>query len=100
MAHGYSVYLMKGGDTMPIICDGMPFLVDASVSLLAGNGIYPLTLHGKSLVRYFELANNQQLLLRCANERYREPTNGTEERQPIALQVLGKVCLAFELKRF
>lgn len=100
LAQGYDVYLMKGDDMAPVISDGMPFLVDSTVSRLAGNGIYFLTLQGTSLVRYVELYGGQKFSLRCVNERYREITIDTEAPSPPALQVLGKVRMAFELKHF
>lgn len=100
LAQGHDVYLMKGDDMAPVIADGMPFLVDSTVSRLAGNGIYFLTLQGVSLVRYVELFGERELVLRCANERYHDITIDTQEPSTPALQVLGKVRMAFELKHF
>lgn len=100
LAQGYDVYLMKGDDMAPVIGDGMPFLVDSSVSQLMGNGIYFLTLKGTSMVRYVELSADQTFSLRCANERYREITVDPGAGKELSLQILGKVCMAFELKHF
>ena len=100
LAQGYEVCLMKGDDMAPVIADGMPFLVDSSVSQLNGNGIYFLTLQGVSMVRYVELSADRQFSIRCANERYREITLDPSAAQGLSLEVLGKVCMAFDLKRF
>ncbi|HEX8606425.1 MAG TPA: S24 family peptidase [Pseudoduganella sp.] len=100
LAQGYDVYLMKGDDMAPVIGDGMPFLVDSSVSQLAGNGIYFLSLKGTSMVRYVELSTDHKFCIRCANERYREITVDRASAKGASLQVHGKVCMAFELKRF
>lgn len=99
LAQGYDVYLMKGDDMAPVIADGMPFLVDSSVSQLAGNGIYFLSLKGTSMVRYVELSSDQ-FFMRCANERYREIAVDQAATSGAILQIHGKVCMAFELKRF
>jgi hypothetical protein len=100
LAQGYDVYLMKGDDMAPVIGDGMPFLVDSSISQLTGNGIYFLTLQGVSMVRYVELSADRTFSIRCANERYREVTLDPSAAEGLSLEVLGKVCMAFELKRF
>lgn len=100
LAQGYDVFLMKGDDMAPVIADGMPFLVDSSVSQLNGNGIYFLTLQGVSMVRYVELSADRKFSIRCANERYREITLDPSAAKGLSLEVLGKVCMAFDLKRF
>jgi len=100
LAQGYDVYLMKGDDMAPVIADGMPFLVDSTVSQLTGNGIYFLTLQGVSMVRYVELSADRKFSIRCANERYREITLDPSAANGLSLEVLGKVCMAFDLKRF
>ncbi|WP_444847609.1 S24 family peptidase [Duganella caerulea] len=100
LAQGYDVYLMQGDDMAPLIGDGMPFLVDSNVSQFMGNGIYFLTLQGTSMVRLLEMRADQTFSLRCANERYRESILDTAAAAGPALQILGKVCMAFDLKRF
>ena len=100
LANGYEVYLMKGDDMAPVINDGMPFLVDPSVKRISGNGIYFLTLAGMSLVRYVEIAPDRKCHLRCANQRYRDITLDLDTNTVPAMEVLGKVCMAFEVKHF
>lgn len=100
LAQGYDVFLMKGDDMAPVIADGMPFLVDSSVTQLTGNGIYFLSLKGVSMVRYVELSTDRKFSLRCANERYREIVVDQAAAKGAFLQVHGKVSMAFELKRF
>ncbi|QBE65771.1 NACHT domain-containing protein [Pseudoduganella lutea] len=95
--------------TVPLLLIGLVTLalrgqilprVDSSVSQLAGNGIYFLSLKGTSMVRYVELSTDHQFFMRCANERYREIVVDQVATSGALLQVHGKVCLAFELKRF
>jgi phage repressor protein C with HTH and peptisase S24 domain len=100
LAQGYDVYLMRGDDMAPVIADGMPFLVDSSVSQVCGNGIYFLTLQGVSMVRYIELSTDHTFSLRCANERYNVITVDPGVARELSLEVHGKVCMAFDLKRF
>lgn len=100
LAQGYDVYLMKGDDMAPVIGDGMPFLVDSSITQLTGNGIYFLSLKGTSMVRYVELSTDRKFCMRCANERYGEVTVDQAAAQGAFFQVHGKVCMAFDLKRF
>ena len=100
LAQGYDVYLMQGDDMAPVIGDGMPFLVDSSVTELSGNGIYFVNLQGTSMVRYVEKSTDHRFRMRCANERYREITVDPGAGKGGRLQVHGKVCMAFELKRF
>ena len=100
LAQGYDVYLMHGDDMAPVISDGMPFLVDSSVSQPIGNGIYFISFRGKCMVRHVEMAPDRRLSLRCANGLYHTVTLDPEDAAEPSLQVIGKVCMAFELKRF
>ncbi|WP_147954077.1 S24 family peptidase [Massilia sp. YMA4] len=100
LAQGYDVYLMKGDDMAPVIGDDMPFLVDGSVSAITGNGIYFLTLSGVSMVRFVERTGDTKYRLRCANERYEQMTVDIGKCKKAEFEVIGKVTMAFELKRF